>query len=711
MLIPTLKSLGEQARRRARALLLPPVMLPKHILVIPSLFFGTAFSSPAQETTSEVVNLDPYTVYGRAEALVGTAVTASQGEVGSTELATRPMLRRGEMLEVIPGLVVTQHSGGGKANQYFLRGFNLDHGTDFALSADGVPINMRTHAHGQGYADVNFIIPELVEGVSFNKGPFFAGVGDFSAAGATDVHFFTRLPRNFVALSAGEDDYRRLVAGITAAGGSGTVTVAGEASTNDGPFLLSGDFRRYNGFLRYRVETERSALTFTALGYDAKWNSTDQIPLRAVLEGSLSRFGTVDPTDGGTSSRYGVTFAGTWKETDSETRVDLYATRYRLDLFSNFTYFLDDPANGDQFEQADTRSIIGGSIVREWHGGTDTRAARTTLGLQVRSDFVDEVALNKTAARQYLSTVRNDRVREHSVGLFASYETQLTERIRAIAGARGDYFNFDVDSALAANSGTEDDFILSPKLSLMYRAGKNIELYASAGTGFHSNDARGTTIAIDPVTGEPAERVDPLVRSRGAELGLRLDAAKGFVSTVSLFTIEVDSELLFVGDAGSTEASGATRRVGVEFANFLQPKPWLGIDVDIAFTRGRFRDAGPEGDHIPGSIDTVVSAGVVLGRGEGFFGSLRARYFGPRDLNEDASVKGESSLLCNARLGYRHHNWEISIDVLNLFDRQDNDIEYFYDSRLPGELAEGVSDIHFHPVEPRTIRASLTMRF
>jgi len=677
-----------------------------------ALLCGAAIiSSPGQETTDDkdVVMLDPFPVYGRAGPLVGVALTASQGLVGQAELAARPFLRRGELLEVIPGLVVTQHSGGGKANQYFLRGFNLDHGTDFAVSADGVPVNMRTHAHGQGYADVNFIIPELVEGIAFNKGPFLAGVGDFSAAGASDVRFVTELPRDFLTVSVGQDAFFRAAGGLSAPAGDGTLTLAAEYSSYDGPWVLPEDFERTNAFLRYHAHTEQRTLTFTVLAYDADWNSTDQIPVRLIADSTLSRFGAVNPTDGGASSRYGATFQGTWRDGDNETRALLYATKYRLNLFSDFTYFLDDPVRGDQFQQFDDRWVLGGSLERDWHHGGD-KDATTTIGLQWRSDLINEVALRRAEARVPFATIRSDAVDEHSIGAFLQHEANLSERVRLVVGLRGDFYAFDVDSDLAANSGTAHDFIASPKLSAIFAAAKDTELYASAGTGFHSNDARGTTITIDPASGESTDAVDPLVRSKGVEVGVRTAAIKGLVSSIAVFGLEVDSELLFVGDAGSTEASGKTRRVGVEFANFYQPRPWLAFDLDVALSHGRFTDAADE-DRIPGAIDRAVSLGVVLGGGNGWFGSLRGRYFGPRVLVEDDSIRGKASFLCNGRIGYRTANWELSVDVLNIFNRADNDIEYVYESRLPGEPVEGVTDVHLHPAEPRTVRVAGIWRF
>lgn len=655
----------------------------------------------------EAVELNPLTVFGRSDDMRGVAATASQGRVAAAEIDSRPLLRRGEILEVVPGLVVTQHSGGGKANQYFLRGYNLDHGTDLSLSAEAVPINLRTHGHGQGYADVNFVIPETVRGVSFRKGPFFADVGDFSAAGAARLEFWNVIPQDFVSVAWGENEHRRLVlGGSTGEAATGALSAVAEFVQDDGPFLLPEDFDRVNVFLRHHHQTANRSLTLTATGYSAEWTSTDQIPARAIADGRLDRLGFVDPTDGGDSERFSVTLNSTWQHGDAETRLDAYAFTYQLNLFSNFTYFLDDPVNGDQFEQVDDRAVIGATLSHSWNGGGDLPTEHT-LGLQTQLDLIDEVGLHRTTERRRLSTTRSDEIDQTSIGAFWEAETTWNEQWRTVAGLRADAYWFDVNSDLAANSGSADDSIVSPKFAAIYAPHDRHEFYAGAGLGFHSNDARGTTIAIDPGTGLPADPVDPLARSEGFELGWRGQPVKGWVSSMAVFYLENESELVFVGDAGGTEAAGASRRHGVEWTNFYQPLPWLSFEGDIALTEARFRNA-PGEDRIPGAIDRMISGSVRVGPREGWFSEARLRHFGPRVLTEDGSVEGEASTLVNLRLGWRNPSWEVALDVLNIFDAEDNDIEYFYASRLPGEPAEGIEDIHLHPVEPRAFRLMVT---
>ena len=655
--------------------------------------------------------LAPVVVEGRETDLVGTAASASQGIVGATELAERPLLRRGELLEVIPGVVITQHSGDGKANQYFLRGFNLDHGTDFSVTADGMPVNLRSHAHGQGYADLNFLMPELVRQVDYNKGPFFADVGDFSAAGAAEFRLFDALPRPFVSLTLGEDNFTRFAAGGTMQGGPAQTTGALEFTHDNGPWLLREDSIRYDGFLRHHWVKAGNDYRLTAMAYHAKWRSTDQIPLRAVEAGTLDRFGALDPTDGGETDRASLSFDGTIKGGAGTTHVTAYAIFSRLDLYSDFTYFLDDPVNGDQFNQRERRMVYGGAVTQtgtvSWLGGKSD----LTGGLQVRDDEIGELGLFHTRQRARIGTVRDDAVSERSAGLFGRAETRWSEVVRTTAGLRLDGYRFRVDSDNALNSGTRWADILSPKLGAVFGPWAKTEIYANAGAGFHSNDARGTTIRVDPADGvTPVDRVSPLVRSRGAEIGLRTSAGKGLVSSVTLWALDLDSELVFSGDSGGTEPTARTRRYGVEWANYWKPVPWLALDADVAATHARYRD-DPENSYVANSIGTVLTAGATVIAREGWFGSVRARYFGSQPLIEDNSVRAPSSLTFNARIGWRSKDWEIALDVLNLLDRTGYDIAYDYVSRLKGEPAGGVADLHFHPAEPRTFRIGVVRRF
>ena len=651
------------------------------------------------------------TVSGQDE-LVGVADAASTGVVTPAELNERARRRPAEALESVPGMVVSQHSGEGKANQYYLRGFNIDHGTDLALSVAGMPVNLPTHGHGQGYADMNFLMPELVSGIQYRKGTYAAESGDFSAAGAIRVSYLNVLDRPIARVEGGTYGYGRILAAASPRVGRGHLLVAGEAMGNDGPWERPDVMRRWNGLARYSQGTATNGFSVTALAYRARWNSSDQIPRRAVDAGALSRFGFLDRTNGGETHRAGGT--AEWQRTavSGITRVEGYAFSYGLDLFSNFTYFLDDPENGDQFEQRDDRFVAGARVSHTWAPTLAGRRSQVTIGGETRRDAIDAVGLYRTAARQRLSTVREDAVGQTSGAAYAEVQTEWSPRVRTTVGLRGDVYRWAVDAGDPVNGGTRTDGIVNPKASLAVGPWRKTEFYASAGGGFHSNDGRGATITRDPVSGDAVDPVDPLVRARGAEVGVRSLALPRLHTTLAAWGLWIDSELLFIGDAGTTEASRPSRRLGVEWDADYRAASWLTLDASVAYSQARFTDAAPEGDRIPGAIEGVATAGLTVTPMRRWSGSLRYRYFGPRPLMEDNSVRSRASHLVTAEAGVQlNRAWRLKVDLLNLFDSRSSDIDYFYTSRLPGEPAGGVDGLHFHPVEPFTVRLALVASF
>ena len=637
---------------------------------------------------------------------------ASATTISGADVNAQPFARPGEALEVVPGLIVTQHSGEGKANQYFLRGFNLDHGTDLAISVDGMPVNMPTHGHGQGYADINFMIPELIQSVNVRKGPYFADVGDFGSAGSVAIDYINRLPKNILEMTNGTFGYHRGLAAGSTAVGAGTLLAAVEGVKYDGPWDVPDNVRKLNGVLRYSQGTATDGFTLSAMAYSNGWNSTDQVAQRAIDQGIIGRFGTLDPTDGGVSSRFSL--SSNWAQSSEygQTKVNAYAINSSLRLYNNFTYFLDDPINGDQFSQMDRRTVYG---LNASHA-VDVRVAgietQTRIGLQTRGDDI-RVGLFKTFQRETLSTVREDSVREGNVGVWADTTARWTDWLRTTVGVREDYFAGRVISDTPENSGNTQASMTSPKAGIVLGPWYKTEFYGNAGYGLHSNDIRGATITVDPIDKvTPQDRVPLLVRSKGAEIGVRTKAIEGLTSSLAVFVLDFDSELLFVGDAGTTEASRPSRRVGVEWTNQYKVLPWMRLDLDAAYTKARFSDFDAAGNFIPGAPAWVVVGGVTFGGETGWFGALRGRYFGPRPLIEDDSVRSQASLIFNARAGYRFDNGlKLQLDVLNLFNAKTNQIEYYYLSRLPGEPIGGVADRHVHPAEPLAVRLTLAGKF
>lgn len=692
---------------------------------------ATAVSLIAGQTLAQgrpTAELPPVTVQSTREDLQGTAASASEGVVTSKQLQTRPVLRAGDLMEAVPGLVATQHAGEGKANQYFLRGFNLDHGTDFATYVDGVLINLPTHGHGQGYTDLYFLIPELVDSVHYRKGPYYAEEGDFAAAGSARIRTVRRLDKPFGLLEVGRFGYRRALAAGSFDAGGGDLLLAAERSQDDGPWTVAQNLRKTNLTGKYSRGNDRNGWSIGLTHYEADWISTDQVPQRAIDSGLIDRFGSLDPTAGGRTRRSSANANWSHSEGGAQTRVSAYAIRYSFDLFSQFTYFtrgcdadpLPAECNGtaalDQFEQVDRRKVYGLAASQQHSfklGGIDAIAS---YGADLRRDDIAEVGLYDTMQRARLTTVHSDSVKLDALGLWSQFELQFTPQWRAVGGMRWDRRHADVSSSVAANSGGSNASIASPKASLVYMPNDRTDLYANWGRGFHSNDARGTVINVDPRDGAtPAERATPLVRAEGYEVGARQKWGSTLVTTASLWSLQLDSELLFVGDAGTTEPSRPSGRSGVELtANWRPAKGWE-IDADVSLSRARFSDVDPAGDRIPGAMERVATIGVTWQDGPWTVGA-RLRHFGARPLIEDNSMRAQASTLVNLRAACRiNRSTEVSAHVFNLFNSKANDIEYAYASRLPGEPAYAdrvtPNTIHLHPSMPRTFRIGLKVSF
>ena len=665
-----------------------------------------------QQDVAVAAQLDKVEITGRHyDNAVGSSDAASQGVIRAELLKSRPALRPGEVLEFVPGLIVTQHSGDGKANQYFLRGFNLDHGTDFATSVNGLPVNMPTHGHGQGYSDLNFLIPELVDRIEYRKGPYFAKNGDFASAGSADIVYRSTLAAPFGALTLGGHGFRRGVFGGSTEVAEGTQLLgAVELQRNDGPWTVPEGLHKSNAVVTLSGGTTARGWSASLMGYDAHWTSTDQVPERLILNGSIGRFDSLDPTDGGETRRSSL--SGEWHDQagTGSTRVAAYAIDYRLKLFSNFTYELERGAQGDQFSQQDQRQVYGLNASHAVDHRIGSLAARSEFGLQLRHDRI-RVGLFDTVAREVVGTTRDDKVRETMLGVYGQTAVELTPWLRSVVGLRADNARFDVDSlSQPANSGQASGNQLSPKLSLVFGPWAKTEFFVNAGRGFHSNDARGTTATLDPKTGDAVDKVPGLVASRGYELGARTEWIPGLQSSLALWKLDFNSELVYVGDAGATEANRPSTRRGVEWNNRWIPLPWLLVDADLAWTHARFSDSSAAGNRIPNAVDKVGSVAVTARDLGPWSASVQWRYLGSGALVEDNSVRSNPSLTTNLRVGRKlWRGAELTLDVFNLFDREVNDIEYYYESQPAGSTAQ--EDRHVHPAEPRTVRLTLKVAF
>jgi len=663
--------------------------------------------------------LAPIEVIGHYDNSIGTSDAATQGVVGAELLKNRPLLRPAEVLEYIPGMVVTQHSGDGKANQYFLRGMNLDHGTDFSTTLNGVPINMPTHAHGHGYSDLNLLIPELVSRMDYRKGPYFASEGDFSSAGAASIAYRTQLDKPFASFTLGDRGYLRAVAGESRHVGEGlTLLSALERLNNNGPWTVPEGMRKINAQFILSSGSPGEGWTSSFSAYSASWNSTDQIPQRLIDSGVLmgrpfGLYDSLDSTDGAKTSRYSL--SGTWhsRAENELTKIEWYAIQYDLNLFSNFTYTLDRAS--DQFAQTDNRTVWGGKAYKTWvHDGGSERTVQNTLGLQLRQDNIRVGLLDANAGQILTSgTVRDDSVKQTLAGFYGSSDISWTGWLRTVVGVRADQLNAHVTShTLSENSGTSSDFKVSPKFSLILGPWQKTEFFLNAGRGFHSNDARGTTAKTDPKSGQPIETVPGLVSSLGQEMGVKSQIIPDLQTTLAFWRLNFDSELVYVGDAGSTQPGRPSQRTGVEWSNHWTPTRRFLMDMNLAWTTPRYADADPVGHHIPNAVEEVANIAFAMRNMGTWSASLGIRYIGASPLTEDASVKSKTSLTSNLRISRKvSQDTDVTLDVLNLTDRKNNDISYYYASRLPGEPVTGVSDVHVHPSEPRTLRLTTRVRF
>ena len=738
---------------------------------------------------------------GRKANLVGTASAASEGTIDQEQIETRPILRPGEVLEAIPGLVISQHSGEGKANQYYLRGFQLDHGTDLESTINGIPVNLPTHAHGQGYSDINYLMPELVSFVEFKKGPYDADQGDFSTAGSYNLTYRDTIPE-IAEFSAGDYGYERFFTAGSPKLGAGNLLYALEIGHDNNSFDKPDEYQKFNGVLKYGIERENSTFATTLIAYNGPFNSTDQIPQRLVDEGVINRYGYVDPSDGGNTYRYALSSQYQLRDKHGTTSFDVYGVDSYLDLFSNFTYYLYDandyynetanpvtcnaayttctpygagrhaadyssycpanntaPANaavhsvtpapfsfscGDQREQLDIRFYSGFNVQRTFV----TPATTTTIGAGLRNDNISTVGLFLTNDRiRYAGgTLSDDHVVERNIDLFAQSEIHLSDKFRLMPGVRADRIDDDVLSVDPNNSGKAGEALVDPKFNAAYAFSKHQEAYADFGDSYHSNDARAVTGIDDPQThttfdstGTPVATNSPMTRAFGEEVGYRFSVPK-YTATVAFWQLHLANELIFDGDNGTTSIGGPSLRRGIELTNFYTPRSWLTLDADLATSTARFlSDPLHQGTGIPESLNNVDSLGATVDTAK-YSASIRMRYFGPRQLDQAGLAYSSPSTIFNSQYTLKFaHRRRLTLELLNMFNAQADDVEYYYGSWLPQDAKNpayandpainpalgaavpapggaasgqslaggGVSDYHFHPTEKRSVRLTL----
>ena len=687
---------------------------------------------------NEILELTEVVVTTKKEAIptknsIGVADSASQGEVSQAQLEYRPLSRNGELVEVVPGAVATQHSGSGKANQYFLRGYNLDHGTDFTTYVDGIPMNMPTHAHGQGYMDINSVIPELVKNIEYGKGPYYAEVGDFSSAGYAKMYTMDSLPLGIVKFTGGEFGYYRGLLANSNKVGNGDLLYAGEFNAYNGVWKQPEGSGKFNGMVSYSLNKGGWGLAVNAKGYSNSWTATNQIPQASVNNGALGLYGTMSPSDGGNTSRYSFS-TNLWNKGDNwKNDANIYALYYDVNLFSNFTGYLNGP-QGDQIHQFEHRIQTGGNIEYTRYNKLFGFDMDNAVGLQIRNDQIMGLGLDITVNRQYLSTTSLNNVGETSAGIYFKNQIYWLEKVRTIAGLRGDFLNNDVTQLAngfsntnavtavdinAANSGNRSKAMLSPKLSLIIGPWHDTEYFFNVGEGYHSNDARGTMLQLNPANGThiagDGSMINPVTLmawSRGAEFGIRSNFIPKLNSTLALWWLQSSQELVFSGDDGTTSVNGMSDRYGIELNNSYKPTEWLTLDASLALTSSRYTTTpvGESNTYVPNSAGRVIGAGATAVAPNGIFGTIRLRHFGDMPLDPSGTYWAGNTSIVNLGAGYKYKKYKLEVDLFNIFDSASNDIAYAYQYAYPVG-ATPQTGIMKHPVEPRMVRATVTINF
>ncbi len=645
--------------------------------------------------------------------------SASSFSVRDRDFMIRPHPRPADILQVVPGLYVNQHAGGGKANQYFLRGFDADHGTDLALSVDGVPVNMVSHGHGQGYADLNWIIPELVERVEVFKGPYFAQHGDFATAGAINMVTRSAAEQSSLTLSGGSFDTYRGLAIVAPQVDGWSPIIAAQISGTNGPFLNPERLERYSLFSKITHPlSEHVTFSLALTAYGSGWNASGQLPLREVTAGRLDRFGSIDPTDGGNSQRHSlVATLRALTSDDGEINVTAYAVLYRLTIFSNFTFFSVDEVNGDQIEQHDDRFLAGAKASYRFIRKFGFLTFDTTFGTQLRVDDIHN-SLRRTQGRRELSASVLADVREGSMGVYLQEEISFGRWARLILGARGDYFGFDVTDRLASeNSGVRQASKISPKASLVVSAIPETDIYVNFGYGFHSNDARGITRATD--------RATPLARALGGEVGARTRLFDRVDLAASAFLLDLQSELVWVGDDGTTEGRGPTRRLGVEAEARVKILKWLTADFDVTWSKATYVENAGNGNAVALAPTLIIEGGLSARHPLGPYGRVGVLHLADRPATEDSFLTAQGFTRVDAAIGFHHKRFDVAVGVQNLLNTQWREAQFANVSRLPGETScpagtraseeggafNGCEDLHFTPGAPINVEVTATVYF
>lgn len=624
------------------------------------------------------------------------------------DLETNPINSSQEILRKVPGLIIGQHAGGGKAEQIFLRGFDIDHGTDVSINVDGIPVNNVSHAHGQGYSDLHFVIPETINNINFGKGPYYANAKDFTTAGYIDFKTKNRLDNNTIKLSYGQFNTIRTLGlfNLLDQKKSESAYFGMEYIETDGPFNTSQNFNRVNLIGKYTTYfSDKDRLSLTASHFKSRWDASGQIPNRAVESGLIDRFGAIDDTEGGNTSRSLINAEYNTTVNDNTTfKGNAFYTYYDFELYSNFTFFLDDPTNGDQIKQKEVRNTYGFNTALSTQYTLGETKVETTAGAGLRYDNIEDVELSKTLNRNTtLDFIQLGDVNQTNA--FAYYDAEFDfGKLTVTPGVRLEYFKFLYNDALSDTYQTQSErkTAILPKLQVQYNQNDNLQWFFKTGIGFHSNDAR-------VVVAQQGE--DILPKAYGVDLGSVWKPLPKLALNATAWYLFLEQEFVYVGDAGIVEPSGKTERLGLDLGLRYQLNKHLYFDTDATLTKARSVEDNDGEDYIPLAPSFTLVGGLALQDYKGFSGGLRYRFLDDRAANEDYSVTAEGYFVTDFNLNYKlNKNLSIGIAIENIFNTEWNETQFLTESRLQNETAP-VEEIHFTPGTPFNAKANITYTF
>ena len=661
------------------------------------------------EITNDIIWLLPKITTLTDVVVRSSAKTGIFKTISDLDIHLRPIINSQEVLRMVPGLFIGQHAGGGKAEQIFLRGFDLDHGTDIHLTVDGLPVNMVSHAHGQGYADLHFVIPELIEKVNFSKGPYYSDKGNLATAGYVAFKTKNYLEKNFLKLEGGQYNTVRAITGINllpkgSSEKKQSLYIAGEGSFTKGYFDSPQNFSRFNGMIKYHGKTgDNSTLTALLSGLTSKWNASGQIPDRAVADGTIGFFGAIDDNEGGNTNRYNASAELMHNLSNGAVlKNQLFYSRYLFELYSNFTFFKEDPVNGDQIRQKEKRNILGYNLSYQRDNSIGNKKGQFTAGAQLRYDDVNDIELTRTRNRNVNTRdIMLGDINEFNAGFFAQQKVVLSSQWDIATGVRLDYFTNKYNDKLAATVQSSNSVIGSPKLNINYRMNDKVQLYWYSGQGFHSNDTRVAVVQNGREVVTPAW---------GSDIGGIFKLGRKAMLQTALWYLWMKQEFVYVGDEGVVEPGGKTQRIGWDLSLRYELSKNLYADADFTVTNPRALEVDKAESYLPLAPRFTSVGGITYRKEKGWNGSLRYRYMANRPANEDNSVVAKGYFVTDAAINYTKKNWEAGISIQNLFNTKWKETQFDTESRLQNET-DPVSEIHFTPGTPFFARLSFSLFF